>query len=222
MTGSQTRSRRPRAACPAGCRISPGKGDFRYRNETIEQDYVKDRNRDRIRVRAGFVAKVNDTIKTEVRISTAGEWGSAIAQPDADRRRTCASPRTLIWRTRNGSRWLTGNSRAARLLYPWVRPGQSLFFDGDINPEGLACELHAWDFFGSAFYNILEERAAAGETTMAGGQLRLAADDWQRSIDAWSQLLCVQQREGPQCILCSAQRIQRQHDHDGGRQLPRR
>ncbi len=39
-------------------------GDFRYRNETIDQEYVrKNRNRDRLRLRAGFVAKVNDTVK---------------------------------------------------------------------------------------------------------------------------------------------------------------
>ena len=47
------------------------KGDLRYRNETIEQQYTPDRNRDRIRVRTGFVAKVNDTVKAEVGISTA-------------------------------------------------------------------------------------------------------------------------------------------------------
>ena len=60
---------------------------------------------------------------------------------------------------------------AGKMLYPWMRPGQSLFFDGDINPEGLAVNYTHGDFFGSAFYNILEERALAGETTMAGGQL---------------------------------------------------
>ena len=47
------------------------KGDLRYRNENIDQEFVEGRNRDRIRVRAGFVAKVNDTIKTELQIATA-------------------------------------------------------------------------------------------------------------------------------------------------------
>ena len=39
------------------------KGDFRYRNENIDQEYLANQNRDRIRVRTGFVAKVNDTVK---------------------------------------------------------------------------------------------------------------------------------------------------------------
>ena len=48
------------------------KGDVRYRNETIDQQYVAERNRDRIRVRAGFVARVNDTIRAEVARSRPG------------------------------------------------------------------------------------------------------------------------------------------------------
>ena len=47
-------------------------GDFRYRNETIDQEYVrKDRNRDRFRLRFGVVAKVNDTIKVGMQLASA-------------------------------------------------------------------------------------------------------------------------------------------------------
>src|SRR6186713_606492 len=44
------------------------KGDIRYRNEDIKQEGTKERNRDRIRVRAGLVAKVNDTVTAEVQL----------------------------------------------------------------------------------------------------------------------------------------------------------
>src|SRR5687767_8774785 len=47
------------------------KGDLRYRNETIDQEFALDeRNRDRIRLRAGFVARVNDTVRAEVQATT--------------------------------------------------------------------------------------------------------------------------------------------------------
>lgn len=47
------------------------KGDLRYRNENIDAEYAVGRNRDRIRVRAGFVAKVNDTITSELQLASA-------------------------------------------------------------------------------------------------------------------------------------------------------
>src|SRR5690606_17547758 len=46
------------------------KGDLRYRNENIDQQYAVARNRDRIRVRAGFVAKVNDTVTSELQLAS--------------------------------------------------------------------------------------------------------------------------------------------------------
>src|SRR5690606_21665197 len=47
------------------------KGDLRYRNETIDRDFAEKRNRDRIRLRAGFAARVNETLRVEVQAATA-------------------------------------------------------------------------------------------------------------------------------------------------------
>src|SRR5262245_30719774 len=48
------------------------KGDLRYRNETIDQEFVhSNRNRDRIRARFGFFARVNDTVRVEMQATTA-------------------------------------------------------------------------------------------------------------------------------------------------------
>jgi Putative porin len=146
------------------------KGDFRYRNETIEQDLVRDRNRDRIRVRTGFVAKVNDTVKVEVGLSTAE--GADPRSPNQSL--TGENVRKPVYVDLAYAEWqpvADWKFTAGKMKYAWVRPGQSLFFDGDINPEGLAVNYTHGDFFGSAFYNILEERALASETTMGGGQL---------------------------------------------------
>jgi hypothetical protein len=156
------------------------KGDFRYRNETIDQEFVGKRNRDRIRARAGFTAKVNDTIKTEFGLATSET--SVIADGGDPR----SSNQTLT----------NGNSRkgvyvdvayvewqphadwkftAGKMKYPWVRAGQSVFFDGDVNPEGLAVNFAHGDFFASSFYNVLEERNlvgvdSSGESSMGGFQ----------------------------------------------------
>jgi len=146
------------------------KGDFRYRNEEIQQEYVRDRNRDRLRVRAGFVAKVNDTIKTELGLSTA-ELGDPRSP---NQTLTGENVRKQVYIDVAYAEWqpvADWKFTAGKMRYPWMRPGMSLFFDGDINPEGLAVNYAHGDFFGSAFYNILEERAQAGESTMAGGQM---------------------------------------------------
>jgi hypothetical protein len=160
------------------------KGDFRYRNETIDQEFAGKRNRDRVRVRTGFVAKVNDTVKVEVGLSTSE---ASVLADGADPR---SSNQTLT----------NGNSRkgvyidlayaewqphadwkftAGKMKYPWVRPGLSVFFDGDVNPEGLAANFAHGDFFASSYYNLLEERntisstnlTASGDSTMFGGQV---------------------------------------------------
>src|SRR6185369_6445871 len=49
----------------------------------------------------------------------------------------------------------------------WMRAGQSSFFDGDVNPEGLAANLTYGAFFASTFYNLLEERFGGGLTNQA-------------------------------------------------------
>jgi hypothetical protein len=146
------------------------KGDLRYRNENIDQEYSAERNRDRIRMRTGFVAKVNDTIRTEVGLSTSeGNDPRSSNQTLTDgnsRKNLFVDLAYAEWQPRADMKFTAG-----KMKYPWVRAGQSVFFDGDVNPEGLAASFTRGDFFASTFYNILEERSAAGESTMTGGQV---------------------------------------------------
>jgi hypothetical protein len=146
------------------------KGDLRYRNENIDQQYAVERNRDRIRVRAGFVAKVNDTIKTELQVASA----EGNDPRSSNQTLTGENTRKPLYIDLAYAEWQAlpdWKLTAGKMKYPWVRPGQSVLFDGDVNPEGLAVNFAHGDFFASTFYNILEERGAAGESTMFGGQV---------------------------------------------------
>jgi len=146
------------------------KGDLRYRNENIDQQYAAERNRDRIRLRAGFVAKVNDTLKTELQLASA-EGGDPRS---SNQTLTGENTRKPLYIDLAYAEWQPlpdWKFTAGKMKYPWVRAGQSVLFDGDVNPEGLAVNFAHGDFFASTFYNILEERSTAGESTMFGGQI---------------------------------------------------
>ena len=162
------------------------KGDFRYRNENIEQQYVAGRNRDRIRVRTGFIARVNDTIRTEVELSTSESADPRSPNQTLGTTGAAAGPnaRKSVYIDLAYAEWqplpdwkLTGG----KMKYPWVRPaGNSFFFDNDINPEGLAVNWTHGNAFASAYYDILTERGPTGtgatsvgnaDSTMAGGQV---------------------------------------------------
>ncbi len=202
------------------------KGDFRYRNETIEQEFAPDRNRDRIRVRAGFVAKVNDTVKVEIGLSTS-EYGGTLTDGgdprSSNQTLTNGNSRKAVFTDLAYAEWqptADWKFTVGKMKYPWVRAGQSVFFDGDVNPEGLAINFSHGDFFASTFYNILEERNSvtvgstvrpSGESTMAGFQL-----GWKPIIgpgrpDVGCRLLRRQQRAEPRAGLC---RRERQHHQE--------
>jgi hypothetical protein len=154
------------------------KGDLRYRNEDIRQEFVAgDRNRDRIRARLGTVAKVNDTVTAELQLTTgesltSGGYGDSRS---SNQTLTDASSRKRIWLDTAFFQWKPNANWSATLgkqRYPWVRAANVLFFDGDINPEGVAVNWQQGSdgLFASAFYVQLAERSGGADSTMAGGQ----------------------------------------------------
>src|SRR6185436_159044 len=158
------------------------KGDLRYRNEDIRQELVPgDRDRDRIRARLGVVAKVNDTVTAELQLTT-GESLSSGGYGDArssNQTLTDANSRKRIWLDTAFLQWKPNANWTATLgkqRYPWVRPANIVFFDGDINPEGVALNWQqgADGLFAGAWYMQLAERNAGAlggaDSTMAGGQ----------------------------------------------------
>ncbi len=148
------------------------KGDLRWRNEQFQQQYVSsDRIRDRIRARVGLVAKVNDTVRAELQFATGGADPRSSNQTLTDNNSRKALDLDLAY-----AEWQATPSvklTVGKMKYPWVRPGQSLFFDGDVNPEGVAIAYQGTvpgGFFGSAFFNNVTERATFADSNMIGAQ----------------------------------------------------
>lgn len=153
------------------------KGDFRMRDENIETQRVvvpsaapripevqdaADRNRARFRARFGFDATVTDTVKATIRL----------ASGDGDPRSTnqtltgIASPKQ-IWIDQVYADWTFmqgGNFVLGKQSYPFFRPGMSMFYDGDFNPEGAAVKFDRGMFFGSGYWWWLQENYNASPT----------------------------------------------------------
>lgn len=175
------------------------KGDLRYRHEMIAQDRevsgsaedAADRTRHRVRARLGLDAKVTDNSKVVLQLASGG--------PDPR-----SSNQTL---TNTGSRKEIGIDLAygeytfmpggvaslGKHKNPVWRPGQSLFWDGDFNPEGGAVAFDRGMLFGSAYgwwlneqfnSNPIGENADANvfgvqaglKFPLLGGETRLAAN----------------------------------------------
>ncbi len=146
------------------------KGDLRVRNETLDQQYAPERNRYRIRARAGFMAKVNDTVRSEFVLATT-EGNDPRASNQSFTGENSRKPVELELAYAEWAPNAAWKLSAGKMRYPLIRPGQSGFVDADINPEGLAATWTKGDFFAGALYNLLEERSTASESALVGGQL---------------------------------------------------
>jgi hypothetical protein len=147
------------------------KGDFRYRHEMIDQeDLDADRTRHRIRARVGVEARPTDNITAAVQLSTS---------QDADPRssnQTLGSGSTrkdiyldlayADWKFAEGANLILGKQRWAH-----ARPGMSLFYDNDFNPEGGALTFSRGIVFGSAWADWLSEESGGDDGAFYGGQL---------------------------------------------------
>jgi hypothetical protein len=169
---AQLESRTPPAppTVPAWVSKMTWKGDLRVRGDSLDLEYAPDRNRIRIRARAGFEAKVNDTVRTEFALSTT-EGGDPRASNQTLTGENSRKPILLDIASVEWSPHADWKFIAGKMRYPLIRPGQSLFIDGDVNPEGLAATWTHGDFFAGALYNVLEERSAAAESTEFGSQV---------------------------------------------------
>jgi hypothetical protein len=134
-----------------------GRGDFRFRHEMIESERVvsgqaedaADRTRQRIRARLGFDYKVTDTVKGTLLFATGGDDPRSSNQTlggTGTRKSIGVDMAYVDWQFMNG-----GNLVLGKQPHPYFRPGQSLFFDGDWNPEGGAVKFDRGMFFGSGY-----------------------------------------------------------------------
>jgi hypothetical protein len=132
-------------------------GDVRYRNESFDVEYVdRDRQRDRIRARLNASFRVNDTLSGQIGLATGADDPRSSNQTmdgQNSRKQFGLDVAYLTWAPNASWRATAGKQR-----YPWQRSG-SLFFDGDINPEGIAINYTKGNLFAGAFYDWLSERA---------------------------------------------------------------
>jgi hypothetical protein len=132
-------------------------GDLRYRNESFDVQYVDhDRNRDRIRARLNANFRVNDAITGQFAITTGNDdprSGNQTLDGQNSRKPFALDLAYVTWAP--NAEWKV---TAGKQKYPWQRTG-SLFFDNDVNPEGLAANFTTGNFFAGAFYDWLSERA---------------------------------------------------------------
>jgi hypothetical protein len=147
------------------------KGDLRYRHEAIQQELSADRTRHRIRARFGFDAKISDTLSTGLQIATGDPLDPRSTNStlgDSNQRDGIQLDLAYVdWKAFTDTTLTAGKQK-----YPWFRPGGSLFYDGDINPEGAALK---WGGKTGPFANAwglwLSEVSSGADANLVGAQL---------------------------------------------------
>ena len=174
-------------------------GDFRFRGEEIAQQRVASAGdvgdaatdyRARIRARAALEARVTDDSTVVLQIATGGDdprSANVTLGDDGTRKEIGLDLAYADWRYAQGGHLLLG-----KVKQPFWKPGQSLFYDSEYNPEGIATTFERGAFFGSAYgwwleQNYSSSQAGYNEDTfmvgvqaglrlpLAGGEASLAA-----------------------------------------------
>jgi Putative porin len=141
-------------------------GDLRYRYEIFDVQYVdRDRERDRIRARFNANFRVNDTITGRIGIATGGPDPRSSNQTLTDqnsRKDFELDTAYVIWAPTQALKITAGKQP-----YAWTRTG-SLFYDNDINLEGVSVNYATGNFFAATFYDWLAERALSFNNVTTG------------------------------------------------------
>jgi hypothetical protein len=163
-----------------------GRGDFRFRNENIWTERVvsgntvdaADRERMRIRARLGFDFKATDNVTGTLLFATGADDPRSSNQTlgSTGTRKTIGLDMAFVdWKFMQGGDLLLG-----KMPNPIFRPGQSLFYDGDFNPEGGAVKFDRGMFFGTAYgwwftegFNADPDNAANHDSRIIGLQAGL-------------------------------------------------
>lgn len=141
-----------------------GRGDLRYRSENIwteravagEAVDAADRYRHRIRARLGFDFKATDNVKGTLLFATGGDDPRSSNQTlgsTGTRKSIGLDMGYVDWKFMEG-----GNLLLGKQVNPVFKPGQSIFYDGDFNPEGGAVKFDRGMFFGTAYGWWLSEQ----------------------------------------------------------------
>lgn len=159
-------------------------GDIRYRYEMISDETLSnvgsaaspvlvtaaDRYRDRVRARLNATVKATDTITVGIGMATT-EGGDPRSSNQSltgvfSRKSLDLDTAYFDWRF---ATW--GNLIGGKMKQPFVKPGQSLFWDNDINPEGLAVNYSGGMFFGTAYNYWINEISSTENSRTADTML---------------------------------------------------
>ena len=157
-------------------------GDMRYRHEAINDDASAERQRQRIRARFGVTADVTDDVRVGLTLAT-GNDDPVSANQTLDTgfsRKSIGVDRAYFAWDATDDLNITGGKMAD----PFFRPGNHhLIYDGDLNPEGLALRYNRTNWFASFAGLWVEERGAADDSILLGGQLA-----YRRALDGGKRL----------------------------------
>ena len=157
------------------------KGDVRYRHEQISDETplsaaapnvqsTADRYRDRIRARFNAEVKATDTILMGLGFSTT-EGGDPRSSNQTlggtfSRKSLDLDLAYFDWKFAG---W--GDLIGGKRKQPFFKSSQSLFWDNDINPEGLAVGFDRGIWFGTAYNYWISEVSGAENTVTADSSL---------------------------------------------------
>jgi hypothetical protein len=144
-------------------------GDLRYRHETINEEQEAERNRHRIRARFGVTADIADNVEVGLQLASGGDDPVSANQTldTGFNRKSIGIDRAFFSWEATEQLTFTGG----KFANPFFRPGtHHLIYDTDLNPEGLALRYTRGDWFANYAGLWVEERSAANDSIMLGGQ----------------------------------------------------
>ncbi len=175
-----------------------------------------DRYRDRIRARLAVTAKATDNLTVGIGMTTTENSdprsGNQSLTGTFSKKAFDLDLAYFDWKFAS---W--GNLIGGKMKQPFVKPGQSLFWDNDITPEGLALGFQSGMFFGTAYNYWLTETVRRREHPHRGHHAarcaarRAPADRQREQPDARGSLLRSERGGGP----CAVLQRQREQQHDG-------
>ncbi len=143
-------------------------GDFRYRYERIDPEGSSTRQRNRIRARANIKADLADDVEVGFGLATGGDDPVSTNQTlggGGSSKRVVLNLAYVDWQAAEGLHVLGG-----KFKNPLSRVGkQSLMWDGDWTPEGLALSYKRDWFFANAIGTYLESDSNKGNDNFSWG-----------------------------------------------------
>jgi outer membrane murein-binding lipoprotein Lpp len=150
-------------------------GDFRYRHENIDaEENVTPRNRERVRVRFGVLAKVNDRINAKLQLSSTNSGNDNYRSTNQtlgtgwDRKPVSFDQAYVDWKASN-----TANLVLGKMPIPFATT-VSYFWDKDLTPEGASLKYARGPLFGSVSYFSVNERDS-GTSSLASKDADMVA-----------------------------------------------